>query len=70
MKSAKEFLRKNDDDNLRKAAKLDPIRRSGKERHQLYKSLSTVDNDDDKDDQNDYIAPKRESALDYLDDDL
>lgn len=70
MKSAKEFLRKNDDDNLRKAAKLDPIRRSGKERHQLYKSLSTVDNDEDKDDDDDYIIPKRESALDYLDDDL
>lgn len=69
MKSAKEFLRKTDDDNLRKAAKLDPIRRSGKERHQLYKSLSLNGSDEDKDD-DDYVAPKRESALDYLDDDL
>lgn len=65
MKSGKEFLRGRDEDSIRKSAKLEPIRRSGKERHQLYKSLSGIEADED-DEQ--YELPKRESALDYLDD--
>lgn len=66
MKSAKEFLRPRDEDNIRKAAKLDPMRRSGKERHQLFKSLSSADEPDEE--QEDYVTQKRESVLDYFDD--
>ena len=52
----------NDADNvIRKAAKLAPIKKSGKERHNLY---SALENDDD--DYQDY--KKRESVLDYFDD--
>lgn len=50
------------DDTTKKAVKLPPIKKSGKERHALYGSL----------DDEDYIPlgyPGRESALDYFDDD-
>lgn len=66
MKSAKDSIRRStsdQDDSIRKSAKLDPFNRSGKDRHHLYKSLSK--NDDNEDD---YIPIKRESALDYFDD--
>ena len=49
------------EDLLRKAAKLDPIRKSGKDRHSLYSEL-----DDEEDVELDYR--KRESVLDYFDD--
>ena len=48
-------------DELRKAKRLEPIRKSGKERHALYSSLH--DEDDEE-----YTYTRRESALDYLDD--
>lgn len=48
------------EDSLKKAAKLDPIKKSGKERHSLY-------NQDD-DDLELYTLKKRKSTLDYYDD--
>lgn len=55
-------IREHDTDELRKAKRLEPIRKSGKERHTLYNKF-------DEDDEEDYRSyAKRESALDYLDD--
>ena len=48
-------------DELRKAKRLEPMRKSGKERHALYSSLH--DEDDEE-----YTYTRRESALDYPDD--
>lgn len=55
-------VRTREADELHKAKRLEPIRKSGKERHTLYNRV------DDEDDQPS-IYPKRESVLDYLDDD-
>ena len=64
MKSTKDFSKGSaSEDALRRAAKLDPMKRSGKERHQLYKSLSEDDPEEEE------YRPVRESVLDYLDDD-
>ena len=54
-------IREHEADELRKAQRLEPMRKSGKERHSLY---STLDEDDDE-----AYTPyvKRESALDYFD---
>lgn len=49
------------DDSLRKAKRLEPMRKSGKERHAIYRSI------DDEDEE--YTLPRRESTLDYFDDD-
>ncbi len=62
MKSIKDFRTSGGEETTRKATKLDPIRKSGKERHTLYKSL------DEEDDDEWPAMRKRESALDYLDD--
>ncbi|MDR2885581.1 MAG: hypothetical protein LBU95_02215 [Rikenellaceae bacterium] len=48
------------DESIRKAQKLDPIKKSGKERHHMMGEL------DEEDDILDYR--KRESVLDYFDD--
>lgn len=48
-------------DELRRAKRLEPIHKSGKERHSLYHGI------DDDDDEADY-RPHRESAFDYFDD--
>lgn len=64
MKSTKDFRTAGGDDTTRKATKLDPIRKSGKERHSLYKSLD----DDEEEDAELLTLRKRESVLDYLDD--
>ena len=66
MKSNRDFRNHLDAasaDTLKKAVKLDPIRKSGKERHSIYRSL----NDDEDDLELDAIR-NRESVLDYLDD--
>ncbi len=63
MKSTKDFRPAGGDETLRKATKLDPIRKSGKERHALYKSLG----DDEEDDAELLSLRKRESAFDYID---
>ena len=54
-------IREHDADELRKAKRLDPIRKSGKERHSLYRSI------DEEDDEDLLGTTRRESALDYLD---
>ena len=50
-------IREHDADELRKAKRLEPIRKSGKERHALYSSF----------DEEEILPLKRESVLDYLD---
>ena len=54
-------IREHDADELREAKRLDPIRKSGKERHSLYRSI------DEEDDENLLGTTRRESVLDYLD---
>ena len=54
-------IREHDADELRKAKRLDPIRKSGKERHSLYRSI------DEEDDEDILGTTRRESVLDYLD---
>ena len=53
-------IREHDADELRKATRLEPIRKSGKERHALYSSF-------DEEDEEEILPLKRESVLDYLD---
>jgi len=67
MKSNRDFRSQMDApsaDSLRKAVKLEPIRKSGKEKQTIYRGL-----DGDEDDEL-YLQPlqKRESVLDYMDD--
>ena len=54
-------IREHDAYELRKAKRLDPIRKSGKERHSLYRSI------DEEDDEDLLGTTRRESVLDYLD---
>lgn len=54
-------IREHDADELRKAKRLEPMHKSGKERHSLYSSI-------DEDDEEESLRPRRESVLDYLDD--
>ena len=54
-------IREHDTDELRKAKRLEPMRKSGKERHTLYSRY-------EEEDEEEYIPSKRESAFDYLDD--
>ena len=56
-------IREHDTDELRKAKRLEPLRKSGKERHTLY---SQYEEEDDEEDYRSYA--KRESALDYFED--
>lgn len=58
MKTSK-GIREHDADELRKAKRLEPMHKSGKERHTLYSNL---------DEEEDELVTKRESVLDYLDD--
>lgn len=53
-------IREHDTDELRKAKRLEPIRKSGKERHSLFSNI-------DQDDSQEFTAPRQESILDYLD---
>ena len=54
-------IREHDADELRKAKRLDPIRKSGKERHSLYRSI------DEENDEDLLGTTRRESVLDYRD---
>lgn len=67
MKSQKDFRTNQTQsaDTVRKAVKLEPIRKSGKERHEIYKGLNHSDEDDDEDYKS---LSKRESILDYMND--
>ena len=53
-------IREHEADELRKAKRLEPMRKSGKERHSLYRSLDEEEEEE--------LMPRRESVLDYLDD--
>lgn len=53
-------IRVHDADDLRKAKRLEPMRKSGKERHALFSNI-------DEEDEEEPIRPRRESVLDYLD---
>lgn len=53
-------IREHDADELRKAKRLEPMRKSGKERHSLYRSIDEEEEEE--------LMPRRESILDYLDD--
>lgn len=66
MKTPKGIRPQNASDELRQARRLEPNRRSGKERHALYGSIP----DDDEDEADSYLRSRNrgESALDYLDD--
>lgn len=55
-------IREHEADELRKAKRLEPIRKSGKERHALFSSF------EEDDDEAFALLSKRESVLDYLDD--
>ena len=55
-------IREHEADELRKAKRLEPMRKSGKERHSLYRSI------DEEDDEDLLGTTRRESVLDYLDD--
>ena len=53
-------IRDHEADELRKAKRLEPMRKSGKERHSLYRSIDEEEEEE--------LMPRRESVLDYLDD--
>ena len=53
-------MRDQEADDLRKAKRLEPMRKSGKERHALYRSIDEEEEEE--------LMPRRESVLDYLDD--
>ena len=53
-------IREHEADELRKAKRLEPMRKSGKERHSLYRSIDEEEEEE--------LMPPRESVLDYLDD--
>ena len=40
-------IREHDADELRKAKRLDPIRKSGTERHSLYRSIDEEDDEEE-----------------------
>ncbi len=62
MKATKDFRPSGDrEETLRKAIKLEPVKKSGKERHQMFGQL-----DDDDVEPDDYR--KKESILDYYED--
>ena len=53
-------IREHEAAELRKANRLDPMRKSGQERHSLYRSIDEEEEEE--------LMPRRESVLDYLDD--
>lgn len=67
MKSTKDFRSKptesKAEDTLRKAMKLDPIKKSGKEKRKIYHQLEDEDEDEDL-----RALRKTDSILDYFDD--
>lgn len=64
MKTQKGFRNEKSTNELRKAKRLEPMVKSGKERYHLYRELD--DNSDD--DSNDELITKQKSILDYFDD--
>ena len=68
MKAMKNFRDRSDafgsEDSMKRAAKLDPIKKSGKERHALYSRM----HEDEDEDWELLSVKKRDSILDYYDD--
>jgi len=62
MKTPKGLRNQDHADELRKAKRLEPMHKSGKERHSLYRNLDDEDEDEDL-----RSLRKRESAFDYFD---
>lgn len=60
MKTSKGLREQDHADELRKAKRLEPMHKSGKERHTLYNLF-------DEDEDEPLITTRRESILDYLD---
>lgn len=60
-------LNADSNDVMRKAVKLTPNKKSGKEKHTLYKGLNQFEDDEDQDIE---VYTKKESILDYFDDDV
>ncbi len=56
-------IREHEADELRKAKRLEPMRKSGKERHSLYTQF-----DEEEEDAAFGYKAKQESVLDYYDD--
>ena len=52
-------IREHETDELRKAKRLEPMRKSGKERHSLYRSID--------EEEEEALRRRRESVLDCLD---
>lgn len=67
MKSQKDFRTNHHEaaDIVRKAIKLDPIRKSGKEKHEIFKGLNQEPDEEEEDYK---FLTKRESVLDYMGD--
>lgn len=65
MKTSKGFRDQDHADELHKAKRLEPMHKSGKERHTLYNSLG----DEEDEEELQALRGKRESAFDYLDSD-
>lgn len=59
----REYGMNTDPEEVKKTVKLKPIKKSGKEKHTIYKDI-----DDDEDDLDLINYKKRESVLDYYDD--
>lgn len=62
MKTQKGFRIQDHADELRKAKRLEPMHKSGKERHTLYNKFEDEPEDEP------ILRPRRESAFDYFDD--
>ena len=65
MKSNKDFKparQQQNPDSMRKATKLSPMRKSGKDKYTMYEEI------DSEDDETYTSEKKRESVLDYYDD--
>lgn len=60
MKTNKGLRDQDHADELRKAKRLEPMHKSGKERHTLYNQFD--------EDEEEALPVRRESTLDYLDD--
>ena len=63
MKADRNFRRNGSagaEEVFKRATKLAPNRKSGKERHSLYRSIDEEEEEE--------LMPRRESVLDYLDD--
>ncbi len=59
------FMSDESGETMKKAMTLAPNKKSGKDKHTLYRGLNQVDDDDELDDE--IFYHKKESILDYFD---